>query len=88
MTSRERVLKALACECPDSVPIDYSSNPGIDFRLKQHFGLDANDNEGLLQVLGVDFRGIGAKYMGPKLHADIPERGIKVDDWGIRRTWI
>jgi uroporphyrinogen decarboxylase len=88
MTSQERVLTTLACQEPDRVPIDYSANPGIDLRLKQHFGLKLEDNEGLLQALGVDFRGIDAPYIGPKLHADIPERGILVDDWGIHRRWV
>jgi uroporphyrinogen decarboxylase len=70
------------------VPINYLANPGIDRRLKEHFGLPANDGEGLRQRLGVDFRGIGAPYVGPRLHEDIPERGIRVDMWGIRRRWV
>jgi uroporphyrinogen decarboxylase len=36
----------------------------------------------------VDFRGIWAPYKGKKLHPDIPEKGILVDDWGIHRRWI
>ena len=39
-------------------------------------------------ALGVDIRGVWAPYRGPKLHADIPERGVQVDDWGIHRRWI
>ncbi len=88
MTSRERVLRALACEPSDRVPINYSANAGIDRRLKEHFGLEAGAYEGLLQALHVDFRGVGPGYVGPKLHADIPERGVQVDDWGIHRMWI
>ena len=88
MTSKDRVLSALACEQPDRVPINYSANEGIDRRLKSHFGLALGDSEGLLRALHVDFRGIEALYRGPKLHEDIPERGVKVDDWGIHRRWI
>jgi uroporphyrinogen decarboxylase len=88
MTSRERVMTTLAYQEADRVPIDYSANPGIDLRLKQHFELKVDDNEGLLQALGVDLRSIDAPYIGPKLHADIPERGILVDDWGIHRRWV
>jgi uroporphyrinogen decarboxylase len=88
MTSKERVLTALACREPDRVPVNYSANPGIDRRLKEHFGLKPDDGEGLLRALGVDFRGVAAGYTGPKLHADIPERGVRVDDWGIHRRWI
>ena len=44
------------------------SNPGIDAKLKDHFGLGAEDHEGLKQALGVDIRGVGARYDGPPLH--------------------
>lgn len=88
MTSRERVLTAFASREPDRVPVNYEANPGIDRRLKEHFGLAPEDAEDLRQALGVDFRGVGAAYRGPKLHEDIPERGVKVDNWGIHRRWI
>jgi uroporphyrinogen decarboxylase len=86
MTSRERVLTAFHHEQPDRVPIDYLANPGIDARLKKHFGLRTDDDEGLRQALGVDFFEVAAPYVGPKLHADIPDR--KIDLWGIRTRWI
>lgn len=86
MTSRERALTAFARAEPDRVPINYMANPGIDARLKEHFGLAAMDEEGLLRVLGVDFRHVGAPYVGPKLHRDPP--GRQVDNWGIHRRWI
>ena len=87
MTSKERVLTTLANREADRVPVNYSANPGIDGRLKAHFGLDPKDGEGLLRVLGADCRGVGARYTGPRLHQDIPERGVKVDNWGIHRRW-
>lgn len=86
MRSKERVLTAFSRREPDRVPINYSSNPGIDRRLKSHFGLRGDDDEGLLRALGVDFRSVTAPYVGPKLHPDIP--GRRVDDWGIRTRWI
>lgn len=88
MTSKERVLAAFARQEPDRVPIDYSANAGIDARLKTHFGLKPDDTEGLRQALGVDFRSVGALYKGPRLHQDIPERGVKVSDWGIHVRWV
>ena len=88
MTSKERVLKTMAHREPDHVPVNYSANPGIDRRLKEHFGLKPDDGEGLLQALAVDFRSVGAPYRGPRLHTDIPERSVLVDDWGIHRRWI
>ena len=86
MTSKERVLTTVASREPDRVPINYSSNPGIDGRLKAHFGLAADDAEGLQQALGVDFRTVRAEYAGPPLHAAIPDR--HVDLWGIRTRWV
>jgi len=88
MTSKQRVLTAFSRAEPDRVPIDYSANPGIDRRLKQHFGLAQGDNEGLRDALGVDFRTVAARYRGPKLHADIPERGVRVDNLGIHRRKV
>lgn len=88
MISKERVLLTFACQEADRVPINYSANGGIHQRLMDHYGLASNDYEGLLKVLGVDFRGVGAGYKGPKLHEDIPERGVIVDNWGIHRRWI
>ncbi len=88
MTSKERVLTAFSNQEPDRVPVNYSANRGIDARLKEHFGLRADDSEGLSRALGVDFRSVSAPYRGPKLHEDIPERGVKVSDWGIHTRWV
>jgi len=88
MTPKDRVLTTMASRSADRVPINYEANAGIDGRLKAHFGLAPDDGEGLRRALGVDFRGVGPRYVGPKLHADIPERGVKVDDWGRHRRWV
>lgn len=88
MISKERVKRAFTNAVPDRVPINYASNPGIDKRLKDHFHLKQNDSEGLLRALSVDFRSVSARYDGPRLHEDIPERGLKIDNWGIRRRWV
>lgn len=87
MTSKERVLTAFARQEPDRVPVDYDSNPGIDGRLKAHFGLAANDDEGLRLALGVDFRDADAGYRGARLHAEIAGRSVDAQ-WGIHRRWI
>lgn len=88
MTSKQRVLTTCDHQTPDRVPINYFANDAIDARLKTHFGLKHGDDEGLRRTLGVDFRSIGAPYIGPPLHADIPERCIHTDLWGIRRRWV
>lgn len=87
MTSKERVLAAFTRQEPDRVPVNYFSNPDIDRRLKNHFGLAPNDDEGLRQALGVDFRTVNAPYVGPRLHDEVS--GRRVDpSWGVRTRWV
>jgi len=86
MSSKERALRAFHREEPDRVPVNYLSNPGIDRRLKERFGLGPQDAEGLRRALGVDFRGVAAPYVGPKLHEDVGDR--KVDNWGVHRRYV
>ena len=88
LSSKERVLRIFACQEPDRTPVNYMANAAIDAKLKSHFSIAAKDDEGLRVALGVDFRGAGARYKGPKLHSDIPGRGVICDNWGVRRTWI
>lgn len=74
MTSAERVLNTIH-RCPvDRVARNYGGNEGIDARLKQHFGLQANDSLGLTNALDIDFRGVEANYTGPILHQPLPDR--------------
>jgi uroporphyrinogen decarboxylase len=87
MTSKQRVRSALANRQADRVPINYGANPGIDRRLKEHFGLGPDDSEQLRQALGVDIRGVGAPYKGPRLHAEIPDRRVD-GQWGVRTRYI
>ena len=86
MNSKDRVLTAIHHEEPDRVPMDYMYNPGIDARLKNHFNLAEDDNDGLCSALGVDFRRVDAPYVGPELHEPEPERLVSI--WGIRRRWV
>lgn len=86
LNSKERVKRAFAHEEPDRVPIDYLSNPGIDGRLKGYYGLKADDDEGLRDILGVDFREVSAPFIGPKRFHPIADR--RIDEWGIRTQWI
>ena len=55
MNSKERVLTAIANKPADRVPVNYLANPGIDGRLKEHFALDAKDDEGREVAGGIYF---------------------------------
>lgn len=87
MTSKERVLSTFHHIEPDRVPINYSCNPGIDRRLKEHFHLHTDDDEGLLQCLGVDFRGLVVPYSGPTIHNPVAGRNVD-PEWGFRTRWV
>ena len=87
MNSKERVTKTFKKEQIDYVPMNYLTNLAIDRRLKEHFNLDINDNEGLLQKLHIDFRNTYYTYKGPRLHPE--KEGILVDPaWGIEMKWV
>jgi len=86
LNSKERVKCAFAHAEPDRVPIDYLCNPEIDARLKAHYGLTRDDDEGLRNALGVDFREIGLPYVGPQRFEPIPDR--KISELGIRTRWV
>ena len=74
MTARERVIRTFNYEPTDRVTIGYDSNPGIHQRLMAELG--ARTQEELLQALGVDYRGIGAPYIGPELFKAPPDRRV------------
>lgn len=88
MNSKERVIKAINHNQPDRVPIGYVGfNLAVDKRIKDHFGLSPDDNEGLLSALDVDMRAIDPPYKGPNLfREDIPD--VKIHPlWGWQMKW-
>ncbi len=85
MTARERVMRTLAFEPADRVPIDYAANPTIHGRLMNAMG--AKNNEALLHMLGVDFRSLGVRYTGPTLFQDIPGRQVD-PQYGVVSRWV
>jgi len=76
MTSKERVLTAINHQQPDRVPIQTYLTPEIAQKLHDHFG--AKD---LLLTLGVDFRGVGPRFIGPE--RPVPPGCDSVDEWGV-----
>lgn len=88
MTPKERVLTTLNHQEPDRVPINFAgANSDIDRKLKEHYGFDKDDLDGLLEALNVDFRVIYVPYTDPQLHKLV--EGRRVDPlWGIHTRWI
>jgi uroporphyrinogen decarboxylase len=75
MTPRDRVLTAIAHEPPDRVPIQIYLTPEIQAKLAEHFASDA-----LEEILGVDFRTVGPRFVGEA--RPVPEQCAGVDEWG------
>lgn len=85
MTSKERVRRTFAYEKTDRVTIGYDANAGINKRLCEALG--ANSQEELLVALGVDYRGIGAKYIGKPLFEAPENRRVDQLEGCIMR-WV
>lgn len=87
MTSRERVLRTFDHAPVDRLAIDYAANPIIHGKFANALGCQSDDNEAVLEALGVDFRGIGVRYCGPELFEPVP--GRETDPvYGFRTRWV
>lgn len=74
MTAKERVARTFNFEKTDRVTIGYETNPVANRNLCNALGINETDYLGLMKVLGCDYVGIGAPYIGPKLYPDIEGR--------------
>ena len=80
MTSRERVLAAIARQVPDRTPADYKAEPEVNRYMMEHLKVD--DYEELLRRLQIDIRRLEPRYIGPPFKTDAD--GVFEDYWGIR----
>jgi len=87
MTSKERVFKTFQFEKTDRVPIGYEANPVIHQKVAQALGIKNGEYELVYQALGVDYRGVGVPYIGPKLFEDVPNRVRDPID-GFLTRWV
>ncbi|MCL2707567.1 MAG: hypothetical protein FWF03_00470 [Defluviitaleaceae bacterium] len=85
MTPRERVARTFAYEKTDRVPIGYGANPAIGAKVTAALG--AKNNEELHQILGVDYRGVGAPYAGPNRFKQLPGRNVD-PVYGFYTRWV
>mgnify|MGYP003296135481 CR=1 FL=1 len=86
MTPRERVRRTFNFEKTDRVAIGYETNPVIHGKLCEALGIHNNDYEALLRALGVDYRPIGAPYIGKPLHK-VPENRMVDQLEGCIMRW-
>lgn len=87
LTAKERVMRTLARQCADRVPINYFANSAINRKMEDYFGVQQGDGVALKEALGVDFACIWPTYVGPQRHPDLPGRRIW-QETGIRTQWI
>ncbi len=86
VSSKKRVLSTFAHEKTDRVPINYLSNPSIHKKLANKLGV-RSDTGAVQQALGVDFKELMPKYIGPPLFQ--PKTGKKVNPlWGHVTKWV
>jgi len=84
LNSRERVRLAVEHQETDRVPVDYYAVPEVSERLIQELKVD--DPDQLHDLLGIDFRQVAGRYVGPADKAG----GFNVldtaqDIWGVVR---
>ena len=87
MNAKERIQKTFAMEKTDRVAIGYDTNPGIHARFSQALGIPGGDMELVFQALGVDCRGISARYIGPELFTAPADRRVDQLEGCVMR-WV
>jgi uroporphyrinogen decarboxylase len=81
MTSRERVLCAIAHRSPDRLPITFDAEPEVIRLLQQHFGVATRD--AVWDALHADTRLVGVDHH----YRHIRQEGkVSYDFWGIGST--
>ena len=84
MTSRERVLAAIAHSRTDRAPADYAAHKEVTDALIARLGVAGQEE--LLLALGVDIRRIGATCSRPEVGPD--DDGWTTNMWGVRRRLV
>lgn len=85
MSSKERVAKTFNFEKTDRVLIGYDSNPIAHKNLCNMLGIKEDNYLTLIKALGVDYCGVSAPYIGPKLYEDIKDRVRSIENGAVMR---
>jgi len=78
MDAKTRTRKTFNLEKTDRVTIGYEANDAIHMRFSKALGIPDGNMELVYQALGVDYRGLPMKYIGPQLFPE-PGDGKRVD---------
>lgn len=86
MNSYERVRAAVSHKPSDRVPCDFLAEPIVWDRIMKYFGVETREE--VLDILDIDVRHVGPRYIGPPLIVD--ENGLHeiVISGGPRTRWI
>lgn len=87
MTAKERVWRTFHHEKTDRVTIGYETNPAVHARVAQALGIPDGDMERVYQAFGVDYRAVGAPYIGPQLFPSKPDRNVDLLE-GCYMRWV
>ena len=85
MTSRERVLRTFNYERVDRLTMGYSGNENVNKNLQMALG--AKNFAEVLEMIGVDYYGVEALYIGPKLFTAPPDRQVHEMEGSVTR-WV
>ncbi len=88
MTSRERVRRTFEFEKTDRPPIGYDSNAAIDRKFREYLGVEKESRETFYEAIGMDYRPIGAPYIGPALFPPAPEGKHRDPLEGFITRWV
>ncbi len=80
MTSRDRVISAMARRGYDRIPVKHEGTPEVNRMIMDHFGLKTMEQ--LLRVVGDDFRYVEPVYTGPEMRT-FPDGSVE-GYWGER----
>ena len=72
MNSYERVKAAVSHQTPDRVPCDFLAEAIVWKRIKEYFGVSTEEE--VMDILDIDIRSVGPRYIGPPLITD--ENGL------------
>jgi len=93
MMSYDRVMTTLSHNKPDRPPVDYIATSEINEKLKRYLNIE--DQEELLNHLGVDMHYVNARFIGseglvgePYINSGIRYSDAGRDFWGVERRAI